>query len=86
MGIELLNRTAPMTALLMPGADPLLGAEPLEALGLRVNPSTRRLEPTRAHAVLLVGVRMAGQRSRTGSPERVRASQRRERPAVRSGR
>ena len=64
MGIELMNRTAPMTALLMPGAEPLLGAETLEALGLRVNPSTRRLEPTRAQAVLLVGVRVAAHPSR----------------------
>ena len=59
MGIALLNRTAPMTTLLIPGAEPLLGAETLEALGLRVNPSTRHLEPTRSHAVLLVSVNVA---------------------------
>jgi len=57
MGIELLRRTAPMTALLLPGGEPLLGVEALEALGLRVNPSKHRLEPTRGQAALLVSVR-----------------------------
>jgi clan AA aspartic protease len=57
MGIEIQKRTAPMTALLLPRGEPILGVETLEALGLRVNPLTRRLEPTRAQAALLVGVR-----------------------------
>src|SRR5439155_22334425 len=55
MGIELCKRTGPMTALLLRGGTPLLGVETLEALGLRVNPSTRRLEPTRPQAALLGG-------------------------------
>ena len=58
MGIELCRRTAPMTALLVAHGEPLLGVETLEALGLRVNPSTRALEPTRGQATLLVGVRL----------------------------
>ena len=49
MGIDLFHRTAPM---------PILGVETLEALGLRVNPSKRTLEPTRAQAALLVSVRL----------------------------
>jgi len=57
MGIELCGRTGPMTALIVPGSEPLLGVETLEVLGLRVNPSTGELEPTRAHGALLVGVR-----------------------------
>lgn len=57
MGIEVCDRTAPTIALVLPRGDPLLGVETLEALGLRVNPSSRRLEPTRAQAALLVGVR-----------------------------
>jgi len=64
MGIELCKRTGPMTALLLRGGTPLLGVETLEALGLRVNPSTRRLEPTRAQAALLVGVRLSPKRRR----------------------
>ena len=62
LGVELVGRTAPMTALLVARAEPLLGVEALEALGLRVNPTSRALEPTRAHAVLLVGVRPRGGR------------------------
>jgi hypothetical protein len=62
MGVELCGRTAPMTALLSAGAEPLLGMETLEALGLRVNPERRTLEPTRSHAVLLVGTRFLGKR------------------------
>lgn len=59
MGIEIGRRTAPMTALLLPGGEPLLGVETLEALGLRVNPATRKLEPTRAQTALLVSLRPA---------------------------
>lgn len=58
MGIEVCGRTGPMTALLLPRGEPLLGVETLEALGLRINPSTRALEPSRAHAALLVSVRL----------------------------
>jgi clan AA aspartic protease len=57
LGIELFRREIPMTALLLSGAEPLLGVEALEALGFRVNPSKRTLEPTRAQAALLVSVR-----------------------------
>ena len=63
MGIELCGRTAPMTALLSRGAEPLLGVETLEALGLRVNPERGTLEPTRSHAVLLIGTRLHARRS-----------------------
>ena len=58
MGIETCGRTAPMTALLLPGGESLLGVETLEALGLRVNPRSRKLEPSRAQAALLVGARL----------------------------
>ncbi|MGH7820152.1 MAG: aspartyl protease family protein [Candidatus Binatia bacterium] len=58
VGIELLRRSAPMTALILPGGEPLLGVETLEALGLRVNPSRHTLEPSRAQAALLVSVRL----------------------------
>ena len=57
MGIELAGRTAPMTALVLTRGEPLLGVETLEALGLRVNPTARKLEPTRAQAALLMGAR-----------------------------
>ena len=47
-----------MTVLIAPqGAEPLLGVEALEALGLMVDPVSHALKPTRAHAVLAVGVR-----------------------------
>lgn len=59
MGIQIGRRTAPMTVLLLPGGEPLLGVESLEALGLRVNPATRKLEPTRAQTALLVSLRPA---------------------------
>jgi len=58
MGIVLQRRTAPMTALLLPGGEPLLGVETLEALGFSINPTSKKLEPTRAQAGLLVGVRL----------------------------
>src|SRR5207247_6046589 len=63
MGVELCGRTAPMTALLSRGGEPRLGMETLEALGLRVNPERRTLEPTRGQAVLLVGIRLPAPRS-----------------------
>lgn len=56
--IRLLGREAGATALIGPAeAEPLIGVETLEALGLRVDPSGSGLEPTRAHAVLAVGAR-----------------------------
>jgi len=63
MGVELCGRTAPMTALFSKAGEPLLGIETLEALGLRVNPERRTLEPTRGQAVLLVGIRLPAPRS-----------------------
>ena len=53
------GREGPTTALLLPGSDPLLGVETLEALGLTVNPRRRRLEPTRPHTALLYGLARA---------------------------
>lgn len=56
--VRLENREAGATVLLAPtGSEPLLGVEALEALGLAVDPTTRTLRPTRAHAVLAVGIR-----------------------------
>jgi clan AA aspartic protease len=55
--IRLAGREAAATALIgPPDAEPLLGVETLEALGLRVDPASGALQPTRAHAVLAVGV------------------------------
>jgi len=73
MGVELCGGTAPMTALLSKGGEPRLGMETFEALGLRVNPERRTLEPTRGQAVLLVGIRLPAPRSSTRrSPRRGR--------------
>ena len=55
MSVSVAGRTGPTIALLLPGSDPLLGVETLEALGLKVNPERRRLEPSRTQT-LLVGV------------------------------
>jgi clan AA aspartic protease len=57
LGVTVARRTGPTIALLLSGSEPLLGVETLEALGLKVNPQKRRLEPSRAEAALLVGVR-----------------------------
>jgi predicted aspartyl protease len=58
--VRLLGREAADTALIgRRGLEPLLGAEALEALGLAVDPTSRRLKPTRAHGALLVSVRGA---------------------------
>jgi len=57
LGVKIARREAPMTALLIAGSEPLLGVETLEALGLKVDPKRGTLEPTRGHAVMLVGVR-----------------------------
>ncbi|MBI4607260.1 MAG: aspartyl protease family protein [Planctomycetes bacterium] len=56
--VRLLGREAGDTVLLAPrGTEPLLGVEALEALGLAVDPTRRKLKPSRARGVLLVGVR-----------------------------
>ncbi|MGQ9469615.1 MAG: retroviral-like aspartic protease family protein [Nitrososphaerales archaeon] len=49
--IELKDRNAPITTLIMECKEPLLGVETLEALGLKVNPSTGELEPTRSYTL-----------------------------------
>jgi clan AA aspartic protease len=56
VGIRVAGREGPTMALVLPGSDPVLGVETLEALGLAVNPRRRRLEPTRPHAALLYAV------------------------------
>ena len=56
--IRLLGREAGGTALIARrGAEPVLGVDALEALGLTVDPRSRKLKPSRARAVLLVGTR-----------------------------
>jgi len=56
--VRVLGREAAGTTLIgPPGIDPLLGVEALEALGLAVDPTSRKLKPTRGHAVLLVSIR-----------------------------
>jgi clan AA aspartic protease len=56
--MKLDTREAGVTVLVAPeGAEPLLGVEALEALGLSVDPVSHTLKPTRAHGVLAVGVR-----------------------------
>ena len=47
INIKINGREAP-TAVLIMGEEPLLGVETLETLGLKVNPETGKLEPTRA--------------------------------------
>jgi clan AA aspartic protease len=51
VAIRIGNREAPTTVVLLPGAEPLLGAEALEALGLKVNLTTGKLEPTRSYTI-----------------------------------
>jgi len=58
VGIQIGRRTGPTIALVLAGADPVLGVETLEELGLKVNPTKARLEPARAHGALLVGARL----------------------------
>ena len=57
IGVTVAGRSGPTTAMLLPGWEPLLGVETLEALGLKVNPEKGCLEPTRAQTALLVSVR-----------------------------
>lgn len=49
--IEVQRRRVPATAVILPGSEPLLGAEALEALGLKPNPQTGELEPTRSYTL-----------------------------------
>ncbi len=57
--LRLAGREAGDTVLIGPrGSEPLLGVEALEALGLAVEPRTGKIRKTRAHGVLLAGVRM----------------------------
>jgi clan AA aspartic protease len=46
--IKIKEREAPTTVLIMDCEEPLLGVEALETLGLKVNPETEELEPTRS--------------------------------------
>jgi clan AA aspartic protease len=56
--VRLLGREAGDTALIARrGAEPVLGVEALEALGLTVDPRSRKLKPMRARGVLLVSAR-----------------------------
>jgi len=57
LGLRIGRRSVPMTVILIPHAEPLLGVEALEALGLKVDPKRGTLEPTRARALMLVGAR-----------------------------
>ena len=59
--MKLEGREAGVTVLIAPpGAEPLLGVEALEALGLAVDPTSHQLRPTRAHSILAVGARLNG--------------------------
>jgi len=49
--ISAAGRRAPITVLVMEVAEPLLGSESLEALGLKFDPNTGRLKPARGHAL-----------------------------------
>jgi aspartyl protease family protein len=60
LGVRLGGRSGPTTALVLPGGQPLLGAETLETLGLKVDPTRGRIERTRAAGALLVSVRRTG--------------------------
>jgi predicted aspartyl protease len=58
--VRLLGREAGDTALIARrDAEPVLGVEALESLGLTVDPRSRKLKPSRARAVLLVSTRPA---------------------------
>ena len=48
--IKVNGREVPTTVLIM-GEEPLLGVETLETLGLKVNPETGKLEPTRSYTI-----------------------------------
>ena len=48
--IKVNGREVPTIVLIM-GEEPLLGVETLETLGLKVNPETGKLEPTRSYTI-----------------------------------
>lgn len=50
VGLKVNGREAPTTVLIME-EEPLLGVEALETLGLKVNPTTGELEPTRSYSI-----------------------------------
>lgn len=50
VSLKVNGREAPTTVLIM-GGEPLLGVEALETLGLKVNPTTGELEPTRSYSI-----------------------------------
>jgi predicted aspartyl protease len=52
--IELEGRESPVKIVIADGAMEVIGVETLEALGLKVNPITGKLEPTREPGALLV--------------------------------
>lgn len=64
------DREAPATILVGDVAEPILGVETLEALGLTVDPRKRRLTPSRHYAVRLGGYR--GRRAGARAPTRSR--------------
>lgn len=53
VSVTVLRRTVPVTVAILPGAEALLGVEALEALGLRVDPATGKLVPSRSYAARL---------------------------------
>ena len=44
---EVKGREVPATVVIWPGSEPILGVETLEGLGLKVNPETEGIEPSR---------------------------------------
>jgi len=50
---KVFDREAVLQVAIMDVPEPLLGVETLEALGLKVDPTTGKLEPTRPYALLL---------------------------------
>jgi clan AA aspartic protease len=57
MVVQIGDRSAAATVLVVDCDEPLLGVETLEALGLAVDPSTGTLKATRSYTVRLGGVR-----------------------------
>ncbi len=56
--VRLMGREAGDTVLIgRRGVEPILGVEALEALGLMVDPGSKKIRPSRARAVLLVSIR-----------------------------
>ncbi len=55
--VEIGDRSAAATVVILDTDEPLLGVEALESLGLAVDPTTGTLKPTRAFTVRLGGLR-----------------------------